>query len=138
VGQCCISSAAIVCSAAAQALARVCKAVAKACAILGRLMPDESTTPDLAELTRRAIEAAGRRDFDAAMSFYTGDSVWMGTFRGVDLIRRDREQWMKPYEHFEIEIHEIRDMGCGVILSVQNMAGRLWAPAATSRCALPR
>jgi hypothetical protein len=38
-------------------------------------MPDESTTPDLVELTRRAIEAAGRRDFDAAMSFYTGDSV---------------------------------------------------------------
>ena len=34
---------------------------------------------------------------------------------------------MKPYEHFEIEVHEIRDMGCGVMLSVQNMAGRLLA-----------
>jgi ketosteroid isomerase-like protein len=96
-------------------------------------MSEESTTPDLVELTRRAIEAAGRRDFDAAMSFYTQDSVWdasslgMGTFRGVDLIRRDLEQWMNPYEHFEIELHEIHDLGCGVILAVQDTTGRLVA-----------
>jgi ketosteroid isomerase-like protein len=96
-------------------------------------MFEESTTPDLVELTRRAIEAAGRRDFDAAMSFYTRDSAWdaslmgTGTFRGADLIRRELEQWMTPYEHFEIEVQEIRDMGCGVILAVQDMAGRLLA-----------
>jgi ketosteroid isomerase-like protein len=34
---------------------------------------------------------------------------------------------MTPYEHFEIEVQEIRAMGCGVILAVQDMAGRLLA-----------
>ena len=36
---------------------------------------EESRTLDLVELTREAIEAAGRRDFDVAMSWYTESSV---------------------------------------------------------------
>ena len=39
-------------------------------------MPEESTTPDLVELTRRLLEAVNRRDFDAAMGFFATDAVW--------------------------------------------------------------
>ena len=38
-------------------------------------MSEESTTPDLAELMRRANEAANRRDFDALLSFLDGIGV---------------------------------------------------------------
>ena len=36
----------------------------------GRTMSEESTTPDLVELARRASEAANSRDVDALMAFY--------------------------------------------------------------------
>lgn len=94
-------------------------------------MSEESTTPDLVELNRRAIEAAGRRDFDAAMTPYGPESVWdtsalgMGTYRGADVIRRNLEEWTAIYEDFEVEIEENRDLGGGVILSVTRQRGRI-------------
>jgi len=45
-------------------------------------MSQESTTPDLVELTRGAFEAGTRHDLDAALSFYVsrtgfhGHRVW--------------------------------------------------------------
>ena len=41
-------------------------------------MSQESTTPDLVELMRKAYEAVNRRDFDldAMMSFYAPDALW--------------------------------------------------------------
>ncbi len=93
-------------------------------------MPEESSTPDLVELTRQAIEAAGRRDFDVAMSRYTEGSVCdmssigAGTYQGADTIRREMEAWTGAFEDFEIEIKEIRDMGNGVILSLTRQSGR--------------
>ena len=39
-------------------------------------MPEESTTPDLVELTRRAVEASNAGDIDAAMSFCAHDAVY--------------------------------------------------------------
>src|SRR5437764_15330166 len=39
-------------------------------------MSEESTTPDLVELLRRADEAAERRDWDAVMSIFAPDAVW--------------------------------------------------------------
>jgi hypothetical protein len=39
-------------------------------------MSQESTTPDLVELTRRAFEAANRRDLDAVSSFFASDTVF--------------------------------------------------------------
>jgi hypothetical protein len=94
-------------------------------------MPEESPTPDLGELNRRAIEAAGRRDFDEAMASYGPESVWdtsalgLGTYRGVDVIRRTFEEWTAIYEDFEIEIEENLDFGNGVILSVTHQRGRM-------------
>jgi ketosteroid isomerase-like protein len=93
-------------------------------------MPEKSTTPDLPELTRRAIEAAGRCDFDAAMAFYAADSVWdgsamgIGVYKGVATIRHELEAWTAAFEDFEIEIEEISDMGNGVVLSLTSQSGR--------------
>ena len=94
-------------------------------------MSEESATPDLASLNRQAIEAAGRREFDAAVSFYGPESVWdtsamgMGTFRGADVIRRNLEEWTASYEDFAVEIEENRDLGGGVLLSVTRQRGRM-------------
>jgi len=93
-------------------------------------VPDESATPDLVQLTRQAIEAAGRRDFGAAMSRYAEDSVCdmspigAGTYHGADTIRREMEAWTGTFEDFEIEIDEIQDIGNGVILSLTRQSGR--------------
>ncbi len=91
---------------------------------------EESTAPDLVELSRNAIEAAGRRDFDSAVSCYAPDAVWdvsamgMGVYEGVAVIRRELEQWINAYQQFEIEVEEVRDFGNGVILSVTHQGGR--------------
>ena len=37
-------------------------------------MSEESTTPDLVELTRLAFEAVNQRDIDAVMSFFAPDA----------------------------------------------------------------
>ena len=78
-------------------------------------MSEESTTPDLVELTRRMFEAANRRDLDAAQSFYAPDAVWdaweVGTFEGRAAIRGFWEDWIQAYEKFEIEPEEILDLG---------------------------
>jgi ketosteroid isomerase-like protein len=97
----------------------------------GRGMPEESTTPDLLALNRQAIEAVARRDFDAAMTSYGPESVrdasalGLGTYRGVEMIRRSFEEWTAMYEDFEVEIEEHRDFGSGVILSVARQPGRV-------------
>jgi ketosteroid isomerase-like protein len=46
-------------------------------------MPDESTTPDLVELTRRTSEAANRRDLDAVASSFAEDAVFDGRAAGT-------------------------------------------------------
>src|SRR6185295_7078147 len=50
--------------------------------ILPRTMSEESTTPDLAELTRLAFEAVNQRDIDAVMSFFAPDAVLDGRAAG--------------------------------------------------------
>ncbi len=94
-------------------------------------MSEESTTPDLVELNRQAIEAVGRRDFDAAMTAYGPESVWdtsalgLGTYRGVEVIRGSFEEWTAMYEDFAVEIEENLDLGSGVMLSVTRQRGRM-------------
>lgn len=94
-------------------------------------MAEESTSPDPVALNRRAIEAVSRRDFDEAMASYGPESVWdtsalgLGTYRGVDVIRRAIEEWTEIYEDFEVEIEENLDLGNGVILSVTRQRGRM-------------
>jgi ketosteroid isomerase-like protein len=92
-------------------------------------MPDESTTPDLVELTRRFLEAANRRDFDAMQSFFATDAVWEGgglasTFEGVAAIRGFWQEWFGSYEDSEIKPEQVLDLGHGVILGVARQDSR--------------
>ena len=92
-------------------------------------MPEESTTPDLVELSRRFHEAASRLDFDAMVSFYAPDAVWDGrasgmTFEGRTAIRGFWEDVTVAYEEFEFQPEEILDLGNGVIFQVALQKGR--------------
>jgi ketosteroid isomerase-like protein len=98
-------------------------------------MPEESTTPDLAELSRRLNEALNRGDFDAALAMYTPDAVWDGSpmdgevIEGRDAIRGFWEDWFGAYEEWEQMAEELRDLGNGVGFGVLRQRGR---PAGSS------
>src|SRR5438552_1533512 len=94
-------------------------------------MSQGPTTPDPVELTRRAIKAADRGDFDAMLRTYAPDAVWdlnplggLGTFEGHVAIRGFLEDWHGNYEELEIAPEEILDLGNGVIFSVVIQKGR--------------
>ena len=95
-----------------------------------RDMSEKPTTPDLVELTRRAIDPANRRDFDAMMSFYAPDAVCdmsqvgLGIFEGSAAIRSFFEDWIGAYEEFENQPEEILDVGEGVVSSVIRQSAR--------------
>src|SRR2546423_14955710 len=65
-------------------------------------MSEESTTPDLFELLRRADEAAERRDWDSVMSIVAPDAVWdqfgMHVFDGRAAIRGYFDDWVSAFE----------------------------------------
>jgi uncharacterized protein (TIGR02246 family) len=91
---------------------------------------EESTTPDLVELTRDALEAFASGDFDATLNLFGPDGVWdmsplgMGTFEGRAAIRRLWEDWFGAYEEYESEVEECRDLGGGVVLAVVHQDAR--------------
>ena len=66
-----------------------------------RTMPEESTTPDLVEIVRRANDAWNRRDVDAWLGLLSPDIVLrpISTFtdsqerRGLDAGRRFWDEW---------------------------------------------
>jgi ketosteroid isomerase-like protein len=91
----------------------------------------ESTTPELVEATRRALEAFSRRDWDTAIAFYTPDAVWdmselgLGVFEGHDALRGFFEDWLSAFEDFEQELVEFRELGDEVTLVVARQHARL-------------
>jgi ketosteroid isomerase-like protein len=92
-------------------------------------MPEESTTPDLVELTARLREAANRRDVDSMVSFLTPDAVVgyaedLGTFEGRTTIRRVWQDWFATFEEFWLAPDETLDLGNGVVFSVAMSKGR--------------
>jgi ketosteroid isomerase-like protein len=95
------------------------------------LQREESTTRDLAELTRRLADALSRRDVEAMTSFFAPDAVWeaLGAgderLRGPTAIRTMLEDWFRPYEEYGVEVEEQLDLGCGVVFSVAVNKGRL-------------
>jgi hypothetical protein len=99
-------------------------------------MPEEdTTTPDLVELTRRAIECGARGEVDDAMSFYGPDPVWdlsptgLGTYQGLAAIHGLNEDWLGAYAELEVQIGDILDLGHSVTLAIAHMTGR---PAGSS------
>ena len=105
-----------------------------------RAMPEESTTRDLVELTRRMFDAANRRDLDVTQSFYASDAVWESvslgaTFEGVAAIRGFFEDWLGAYEEYGMEPEEILDLGNGVVFVVVQLTAR---PVGSAGSALVR
>jgi ketosteroid isomerase-like protein len=93
-------------------------------------MPEESTTPDLAEITRRGVEAVNRRDFDALMSYAAPDLVYdtspsgFGVYEGLPAIRTFITDYWDTFEEFRIELEEFLDLGNGVTFGVGRHHGR--------------
>lgn len=64
------------------------------------------------------------------MSLFAPDAVWdmspwgMSSFEGVAAIRAMLEDWMGAYEHYEVELEELLDLGNGVVLTVPVQQGR--------------
>ena len=93
-------------------------------------MPDESTTPDLVELTRGVFASANRKDFDTVLGLHALDAVWdlsdagLGSFEGVEAIRSFLEDWFGAFEDYQVDVEEAIDLGGGVIFVVANATGR--------------
>jgi len=103
----------------------------------GRAMSEESTTPDLVELTRQAIQAVSRGDIDSLLSFYAPDALWdasvngLGVFKGAEAIRGFVVGWQTTYGDYAAEAEEILDLGNGVVLAAFRESGR--PPGSKSR-----
>jgi ketosteroid isomerase-like protein len=94
-------------------------------------MPEESTTPDLVELTRRTFAAGSRHDLAAVLSFYAPNAVLdlsdaaLGTFGGRAVIGSFLEDWWGTWGEHMIEVEECVDLGPGVVFSLVWEDGRL-------------
>jgi ketosteroid isomerase-like protein len=93
---------------------------------------EESTTPDLIELTRGYYEIMDRDwDIEAVMSFWSPDAVFdvsatgLGTYEGAAAIRELIEGWWATWEEHHHYVEEIRDVGRGVVLVGLREDGRL-------------
>jgi integrase len=94
------------------------------------IMTEESTTPDLEERWRRAVEAFARGNSDEAAAAYAGRAVFdlsrlgIGIFEGREAIRGLFADWVEPYEEYQAECEEFRDLGNGVSFAVLLHGGR--------------
>jgi ketosteroid isomerase-like protein len=92
-------------------------------------MPDEPTTPDPAELTRRAFEAVNQPDIDAVMRFFAPDAVFQGRvagdlFEGRAAIRGFLNEWFGSFAEVRFEGEEFVVLDDGVVLAVVNQEAR--------------
>jgi len=90
-------------------------------------MPEEPTTPDPAEATRRVLAAFNRGDFDAVEGCYAEDAVVtgheIGRFDGAPAIRRLYEDMATPYGDVRGEIDELVNLGNGVTFAIVTVVG---------------
>jgi ketosteroid isomerase-like protein len=94
-------------------------------------MSEESTTPDLVELTREVYRVASQQDLDGLMSFFAPHAVWdlsnpgIGVFEGVAAIAEFFKDWWATWEDHHHEVQEIHDLGGGVVFAVVREDGQL-------------
>jgi ketosteroid isomerase-like protein len=94
-------------------------------------MSEDSTTPDLVELARRAFQPTASRDIGGIMSFYRPDAVWdlltggLGVFQGRAAIREFMEDWFRSYDRIETDLEQVVQLGSGVTFVVPVQKGRL-------------
>jgi ketosteroid isomerase-like protein len=97
----------------------------------GLAMSQESTTPDLVELARRAFQPTASRDIGGVMSFYRPDAVFdlsaggLGVFRGRTAIQEFMEDWFRPYDRIATDLEAVVQLGSGVTCTVVTQKGRL-------------
>jgi ketosteroid isomerase-like protein len=87
---------------------------------------EESTTPDVVELTRRAFEAVNQRDVDAVMSFFAPDAVLGGRVEdlfGAAAIRRFLDDWFGSFAELRMEVEESVVLDDGIVLAVVSQEG---------------
>ena len=89
-------------------------------------MSEESTSPDLAELTRVVFEAVNRRDIDAVMSFFAPDALLAGfeVVEGRAAIRGFLDEWFGYFAELRFEVEEFVVLDDGVVLAVVHQEGR--------------
>jgi hypothetical protein len=86
-------------------------------------MPGKSTTPDLAELAGRQLEAANRHDLDAFMSVFAPDAVYdasrdgLGVYEGLAAIRGLIGGWWDAFDDLRLTPEEVLDFGNGVLFA---------------------
>ena len=91
-------------------------------------MPEQSTTPDPAELTRRAFEAVNQRDIDGVMNFFAPDAVYQGRtgelYEDRAAIRASFGDWFGSFAELRFEVEEFVVLDDGVVLAVVTQEGR--------------
>jgi ketosteroid isomerase-like protein len=91
-------------------------------------MPEECTTPDPAELTRRAFEAVNQHDIDAVVSFFAPHAVLDGRvedgLEGRAAIRGFLDDWFGSFAELRMEVEEFVVLDNGVVLAVVTQEGR--------------
>jgi ketosteroid isomerase-like protein len=94
-------------------------------------MSEESTTPDLVELTRSFYETMDRDwDFDSLAGFFAPGPVWdlsgshLGIYEGVAAIGDFLVGYWATWDDHHHEIEEIRDFGHGVLFVAIREDGR--------------
>jgi ketosteroid isomerase-like protein len=90
-------------------------------------MREESTAPDLVELTRRQFEAVNHGD---SVVYSSPDLVLdtagygMGTFNGREAAIGFLKDWASAFEDLTTESDKILDLGHGVVLTLYHQEGR--------------
>jgi ketosteroid isomerase-like protein len=93
-------------------------------------MTEESTTPDLVELTRSLYDAVDRRDLDSWIRLFAPDAVLEATtvaerFEGRTAIRGFLEDWLDMFDQYETKPDEILDLGHSVVFVANRLTARL-------------
>ena len=97
-------------------------------------MAEESTTPDLVEMTRSMFEPATATwspgaQADRFTRFFAPDVTWESvglgtTFEGIEASREFLVDWLGRFGDYEAGVEEILDLGNGVVLAKSAQEGR--------------
>ncbi len=94
-------------------------------------MSEETTTPDLVELSRRAWDYSSDQNWEAVLGLFAPEAIFdmtpvgLGVYQGAAAIQAFFEDWRSGYVEFETCVDELFDLGNGVILSEARQKGRL-------------
>jgi hypothetical protein len=93
-------------------------------------MPEESTTPDLAELMRRLVDIVNRRAWGELADVFARDGVLdlsdlgLGAYEDADAIRAFGEDWVGAYDEYEMVMDEVLELDNGVVFTVTTQVAR--------------